>query len=188
MDVKLVMFKANGQRKDFPVVDAVTTVGRADDCDLRVPLTDVSRRHCELRIEDDKVTVTDLSSSNGTFVNSKRVTESRLRPGDLLSLGTVSFVVQIDGKPANVTPLELKKKKKRAAPVEEEAEEIIETAEVAEDDEIVELDIDDEEAVVLDEDDDAVEALTELGEDGDGDDDDIFSALEAMADDKKKKQ
>ncbi|MCL2700672.1 MAG: FHA domain-containing protein [Phycisphaerae bacterium] len=181
MDVKLVMFKANGQRKDFPVAGDVTIVGRGDECDLRVPLTDVSRRHCELRIEGGKLVVADLGSSNGTFVNNKRVTESPLRAGDLLTLGPVSFVVQLDGKPAGVTaPAATKKKKSAAAPMADD------------DDEVVELDVDDEEeAIVLDEDDDdAADALAQLGEAGsdDGDDDDIFSALEAMADDKKKKK
>jgi len=161
------MFKANGQRKDFPVVGEVTVVGRGEECGLRIPLTDVSRRHCELRIEDNGVVVADLSSSNGTFVNGKKVTESRLRPGDKLTLGPVVFVVQIDGRPATVLPPPPSKQK--AVPA----------AQAVDDSDIVELDVDEDEAIVLEEDDEAAEPAS---------DDDIFSALEAMADDPKKKK
>jgi len=171
------MFKANGERKDFPLTDDLTIVGRGDDCDLRVPLTDVSRRHCELRIEEGKLVVADLSSSNGTFINNKRVTESRLRPGDLLTLGPVSFVVQIDGQPAGVTPPQAPAKK--AAPADDEPVELD-----AEDDdsEAIILDDADDEAIVLDED-DQDEAIV-LEED---DEDDVLAALEAAKDGKTKK-
>ena len=40
-----------------------------------------------------------MGSSNGTFVNNKRVQKAVLSPGDALQLGGVSFVVQIDGVP-----------------------------------------------------------------------------------------
>lgn len=168
MDVKLVMFKANGQRKDFPLTTPVTVIGRAEDCDLRVPLLDVSRRHCELRIDGDELTIKDLASSNGTYVNNKRVNEALLEAGDVLVLGPVILTVQIDGSPAEVKP----PKKKSAA------------AAAADDDEIVELEPD-----VLEDDGDAADALSKLGTgDSDDDADDVFSALEAMADEKDKKR
>jgi len=43
MDVSLVMFKADGSRRDFPLKNAKTVVGRKNTCDLRVPLNAVSR-------------------------------------------------------------------------------------------------------------------------------------------------
>jgi len=191
MDVTLVMFKANGQRKDFPLTDDLTIVGRGDDCDLRIPLTDVSRRHCELRIEDGKLVVGDLSSSNGTFVNNKRVTESRVRAGDLLTLGPVSFVVQIDGKPAGVTPPSAPKKKAAPAPVPADDEAVILDAE--DDEAAIVLDGDDDEAIVLDADGDD-EAIVLDGDDDeaivldadDADDSDILAALESLDEDEKK--
>jgi pSer/pThr/pTyr-binding forkhead associated (FHA) protein len=114
MDVKLVMFRNDGTRKDFPVVNDTVTVGRGETCELRVPLLSVSRRHCQIVVEGDTVTVKDLGSSNGTFVNNKRVTEEVLKPGDRLVLGPVVFTVQIDGKPEEIKPARTKVRKPAA--------------------------------------------------------------------------
>jgi len=108
MDVKLVMFKPDGQRKDFRIHKDKTILGRGTDCDLRVPLLNVSRQHCELVLDDEKLALRDLTSSNGTFVNNHRVTETALNPGDRIKLGPVVFTVQIDGVPAEIAPVESK--------------------------------------------------------------------------------
>lgn len=114
MDVKLVMFRNNGRRKDFPIVGSPVTIGRGEGCDLRVPLLSVSRRHCQITIENDEVTVKDLDSSNGTFVNNKRITEEQLRPGDRLVIGPVIFTIQIDGQPEEIRPARTKVRKPAA--------------------------------------------------------------------------
>ena len=68
---------------------AACTVGRADDCDIRVPEmllhADVSRRHCVFEIDPPYVRVRDLGSFNGTHVNGKRIGQRprRLSPGEL---------------------------------------------------------------------------------------------------------
>ncbi|MCJ7543783.1 MAG: FHA domain-containing protein [Phycisphaerae bacterium] len=111
MDVKLVMFRNDGQRKDFPVVSSPVTIGRGEGCELRVPLLSVSRRHCQITVENDQVIVKDLGSSNGTFVNNKRVTEQQLRPGDRVVIGPVIFTVQIDGQPEEIRPARTKVRK-----------------------------------------------------------------------------
>jgi pSer/pThr/pTyr-binding forkhead associated (FHA) protein len=110
MDVKLVMFKADGERKDFPVTNEVTVVGRGEKCDLRVPLLSVSRRHCEVTVAGDEVKVKDLGSSNGTYVSNKRVTEATLGAGDRVVVGPVVFTIQIDGKPEEVQPPKVRAK------------------------------------------------------------------------------
>lgn len=103
MEVVLVMFK-DDERREFPLGAAKTILGRRQDCHLRIPTRDVSRRHCEVSYDDQEVTVRDLGSSNGTFVNGKRVAETTLQPGDRLSVGPVTFVVQINGEPATIRP------------------------------------------------------------------------------------
>ncbi len=104
MEVKLVTFKTNGQRKDFGLRGAVTVIGRGEKCELRVPVSSVSRRHCEFTISDDELKVKDLASSNGTYVNNKRVNESLLIAGDRIVVGPVVFTVQINGKPEEIQP------------------------------------------------------------------------------------
>jgi pSer/pThr/pTyr-binding forkhead associated (FHA) protein len=116
MEVVLVMFK-DDERREFPISGKRTILGRRQDCDLRIPTRDVSRRHCEIVPGEKRseVIVRDLGSSNGTYVNGKRIAESTLKPGDRLAVGPVTFVVQIDGKPATIKP-------EHAAPVLEEGE------------------------------------------------------------------
>lgn len=80
-------------------------IGRSEECKLRIPLAAVSRKHCELFIEDDELRVRDLGSSNGTFVNKDRVSQRELIPGDLVSVGPVVFVVKIDGFPKIIDPV-----------------------------------------------------------------------------------
>ncbi|MCK4602266.1 MAG: FHA domain-containing protein [Phycisphaerae bacterium] len=108
MDVKLVMFKSNGQRKDLPLAGDVTVIGRGEKCDLRVPILSVSRRHCELRIAEEGLVVKDLASSNGTYVNNKRVNEASLGAGDRLVIGPIVFTVQVDGVPEEIRPVKTK--------------------------------------------------------------------------------
>ena len=105
MNVKLVFFKPNGERKDFPLTKPVTLIGRGEDCDLQVPLGSISRRHCEIHLRDEELRVDDLASSNGTYVNNQRVTTSPLKAGDRLVVGPVVLTVQIDGVPKDVQPL-----------------------------------------------------------------------------------
>jgi pSer/pThr/pTyr-binding forkhead associated (FHA) protein len=106
MDVKLVMFRPDGRRKDLPIVSETTVVGRGEDCELQIPLLAVSRRHCELSIVGNELEVKDLGSSNGTFVNSERIDDAALEAGDRLSVGPVVFTVQINGKPEEITASE----------------------------------------------------------------------------------
>jgi hypothetical protein len=80
--------------------DGVTSLGRHDDCIIRIKSSQVSRRHCELIEADGKLTVRDLGSSNGTFVNGKRVLgQQLLKVGDELTVGTVTLRVATLGQP-----------------------------------------------------------------------------------------
>ena len=101
MQVVLVMFRADGERKSFSITRDVTVMGRREDCDFRIPLGDISRKHCRLIKEDEALKVEDLGSSNGTYVNGKRVHDAELAPGDTVQIGPVVFVVQLDGQPAD---------------------------------------------------------------------------------------
>jgi pSer/pThr/pTyr-binding forkhead associated (FHA) protein len=105
MEVNLVMFKSDGQRKDFPLTNPVSVIGRGEACELQIPLLNVSRRHCELRIEQGVIRVKDLASSNGTYLNNQRINEDELSAGDRLAIGPIVFTVQVDGQPDEVAPV-----------------------------------------------------------------------------------
>ncbi|HMN41733.1 MAG TPA: FHA domain-containing protein [Phycisphaerales bacterium] len=105
MNVSLVMVTGDGKSRELPAMHLPISIGRGDDCKLRVPVAAVSRRHCELAEEDDELVVRDLKSSNGTFVNKERVKTRELIPGDLISVGPVVLVVRIDGHPKAIDPI-----------------------------------------------------------------------------------
>jgi pSer/pThr/pTyr-binding forkhead associated (FHA) protein len=59
----------------------------------------ISRRHCEVNMDQGVLTVRDLGSRNGTFVNGERTDETILDPGDEIQIGPLKFIVQVDGVP-----------------------------------------------------------------------------------------
>lgn len=68
------------------------TLGRSHECDCVVPEPSVSRRHAELRRDDERWFLRDLGSRNGTRVNGLRVLEeTEVRPGDQVSLGEARY-------------------------------------------------------------------------------------------------
>lgn len=101
MQAVLVTFKADGERRSFSLPKAETVIGRREDCDLRIPLGEVSRKHCRFIIEGDTLKVEDMGSSNGTFHNGARVQEAVVQPGDTVQVGPVVFIIQIDGVPGD---------------------------------------------------------------------------------------
>ncbi len=101
MQVVLVMFKSDGERRSFSLPRDITIIGRREDCDLRIPLGEVSRKHCRLIKDGDILKLEDLGSSNGSFHNGIRIQESVVQAGDTVQIGPVVFVVQLDGVPAD---------------------------------------------------------------------------------------
>jgi len=96
MNVRLVVEKS-GRRKEFPLPSAVSVIGRGRGNSLRIPSADVSRKHCRLVQRDGLVTVEDLDSVNGTFLNGRRIKRSELvRPGDQIDVGPVRFTIEYD--------------------------------------------------------------------------------------------
>lgn len=69
------------------------TLGRTKDCDIVIPSTHLSRRHAEITEHDGSLVINDLNSSNGTYVNDHKITQSSLRAGDKIRLDVYSFRV-----------------------------------------------------------------------------------------------
>lgn len=73
-------------------------IGRGSDCNLRLSAPQISRRHCFLRVGREGVSVTDLDSSNGTYLNGKRIKAGKreeIANGAALSLGPIRFIVHV---------------------------------------------------------------------------------------------
>lgn len=102
MQVSLVLVVKDEKQKEIKLSKPRTIIGRQTECTIRIPVPAVSRQHCELVLDEGEVTLRDLNSGNGTYVNRKRIKEVVLSPGDLVAVGPAVFVVRMDGKPANV--------------------------------------------------------------------------------------
>jgi pSer/pThr/pTyr-binding forkhead associated (FHA) protein len=72
----------------------IKTVGRAPRADFIVDFPLVSRVHCRITASREQLDVEDLSSTNGTFVNDKRVKKGLLKNGDRLRVGRVELTVE----------------------------------------------------------------------------------------------
>jgi pSer/pThr/pTyr-binding forkhead associated (FHA) protein len=72
---------------------SVKTIGRSNGAEFIVNAELVSRLHCQLSASDGGLRVKDLGSTNGTFVNGKRIVASELRDGDRLAVGRVELIV-----------------------------------------------------------------------------------------------
>jgi hypothetical protein len=97
MDVRLVIMRKRKRVWTAQLRQTEATLGRARGCTVRIPSSQVSRLHCRLRIEEGLVTVEDLESVNGTFINGKRIRDPEIvHPGDQLGVGPVTFLVEYE--------------------------------------------------------------------------------------------
>ncbi|MBI4492936.1 MAG: DUF3662 domain-containing protein [Chloroflexi bacterium] len=80
---------------EYPLVRPVTSVGRALDNDVVLSDSRVSRYHVQLHEEAGRYRLSDLASTNGTFIAGRRITEAVLAPGDEVSLGGLVVRLQV---------------------------------------------------------------------------------------------
>ncbi len=86
----LVVISGTELGRMYKIEGAEQILGRGDDTGIRIPDDGVSRRHARIAQHADRVTITDLESTNGTFVNGDRVSERVLRDGDKIRIGTTT--------------------------------------------------------------------------------------------------
>lgn len=102
MKVVLELHQQNSKVRRVTVRHDIV-IGRGSKCNLRISVPEVSRRHCFLRINARKgVSITDLESSNGTWLNGQRTVPGKnyaVEDGMILTIGPVRFITHIsDGK------------------------------------------------------------------------------------------
>jgi pSer/pThr/pTyr-binding forkhead associated (FHA) protein len=105
-----VLIKTDGSQSELALKKARVVIGRGEDCQVRLNSASVSRQHCELQVDDARVVVKDLGSSNGTFVNKRRVAHAELSAGDVVSIGAFTFVCRLNGQPVQINSGEATRK------------------------------------------------------------------------------
>ena len=99
MEFQLVVLRGKSAATALKLGDGITTAGRHDECQLRIKSSEVSRKHCQFFEKNGMLMVKDLGSSNGTFLNGKKIEGQRvLEAGDELTLGPVKLKVEALGK------------------------------------------------------------------------------------------
>ncbi len=87
---------SKGSAPIIPVQRPVVLIGRHPDCDIRIDLPQISRRHCCVALAYDRLTIRDLGSKNGVRVNGKVVEEVQLRPGDEVAIAHLIYRLEDD--------------------------------------------------------------------------------------------
>lgn len=95
---KLQVLSGSSAGQSYELKVAKTTVGRVEDNAFQIAEPSVSSHHCEIHLVADDVIIKDLNSTNGSFINGEKITESVLKPGQTLRLGQVDLRLD-DGSP-----------------------------------------------------------------------------------------
>jgi diguanylate cyclase (GGDEF)-like protein len=88
----LIVLAGSAVGEMYKIAKDETTIGRGSQADIQVIDEGISRRHASIKLEGDRVMVTDLGSTNGTFLNGERVTSHSLRDGDKIQVGSTTIL------------------------------------------------------------------------------------------------
>jgi pSer/pThr/pTyr-binding forkhead associated (FHA) protein len=102
---KLVVLSAGMTGRTHELKADKTTIGRVEDNAFQIAEPSVSSHHCEILLRGSDVLVRDLNSTNGTFINGERVTESVIKTNQILRLGQIELRLEADAPaPAAAAP------------------------------------------------------------------------------------
>lgn len=97
MGMQLTVIAGPDKGRSFDVASGEKLqIGRSQSTQTRLIDPHVSRMHCELEVQGDRVVLVDAKSAAGTFVNGKRVTQQVLRHGDIVQVGDTQLLFQDD--------------------------------------------------------------------------------------------
>src|SRR6478752_6246921 len=88
----LFVIQGRDQGRRFDLATAAQTVGRDATNQIQLHDHEASRRHAELHDEGGDIEIVDLQSSNGTWVNGKKVERARLQTGDRVQIGRTQML------------------------------------------------------------------------------------------------
>ena len=101
---KLVVQSAEQKGRSYELKVDKTTVGRVEDNTFQIADASVSSHHCEILLRGTDVVIKDLNSTNGTFINDEKISESVLKPGQKLRLGQIELSLETGDGPAPSAP------------------------------------------------------------------------------------
>jgi predicted component of type VI protein secretion system len=106
MKVKLLVVRGQPQGKSLVFPRGEFVIGRGNECHIRPNSDWVSRQHCMLCVAEERVTIRDLGSTNGTLVNGSRILdEFALSHGDQVQVGPLVFEVRLEQVASALDPV-----------------------------------------------------------------------------------
>jgi pSer/pThr/pTyr-binding forkhead associated (FHA) protein len=100
---KLVILNQGMTGRTFELNIERATVGRVEDNTFQIADGSVSSHHAEIVLRGAEILIRDLNSTNGTFINNEKISESLLKPGQTLRFGQVELKID-DGQPSAPAP------------------------------------------------------------------------------------
>ena len=94
---KIIISNDNNEVKELVLTEGTVTIGRTKDNDIQIDDVSVSAYHAKLVSFFKPTYIQDLRSTNGTYVNGKRVMEHTLEHGDIVTIGTHRIFFGKDG-------------------------------------------------------------------------------------------
>jgi hypothetical protein len=89
-----VLLSLQGRTMPFVITKNETSIGRHDSNDIPIPEQTVTGKHAKIVLENGILTLVDLGSTNGTFVNGVRIRSQELKSGDRFRLGNVEMTLK----------------------------------------------------------------------------------------------
>jgi pilus assembly protein CpaF len=103
--LRVVVHEKGGRTQRFNFEGDLFAVGREEDNDLVLDRVNISKHHLRFRRKDGRVEVVDLGSTNGTYVNGRRVEQPRpVRRSDRIYVG--DYILMVEGDDAAIAPVE----------------------------------------------------------------------------------
>jgi pSer/pThr/pTyr-binding forkhead associated (FHA) protein len=87
----LVAMSGDQKGEDFRVREGKNVLGSGADAQVTIRDDTVSAQHASLRYDDGKFFLTDLDSSNGTYINEKRIAREELKDNDMVRVGEITL-------------------------------------------------------------------------------------------------
>jgi len=100
---KISVFENEVHQKTVELRVGAVSIGRTVDSDIHIKDSTISSQHAKIVTYFEASYIEDLDSTNGTFVNGKRVQKHILNPGDVISVGTHTLKVENKQITAGVT-------------------------------------------------------------------------------------
>lgn len=85
--------------QDVILQDGLMILGRDKSCEIHVPSSNISKKHAQIIVKNESITIEDLKSTNGLFYKGKKILRQKLKKGDRIAINNIIFEVKKTEQP-----------------------------------------------------------------------------------------